>query len=495
MTSPAKKSKKILAISSNQRELLIINDSLKKEGFEVLRALNGPSALETALKEIPDLIVLVDELQIIEPLRIAEILKSNPVLEGVPFIFVGFAGMKLKTSPKDKIIKKPVEEAELVQTVRKIFKIEEKAPTREEMAKKGTLKEGEIADFLMVLANQGNDGTLILIKGEQKGYVYFEKGNIINASIDKIEGEKALYRLLGWKECEYEFVPVRAITPVKIKRPSNVVLIDAVRQMEEFEAMRSRLPMNELFVIPTVDISSLPVHASPLVKEIILLTEIYKKVEDIVNACSYPDIQVLKAIAGLAKKGLIRLKSPPRKKKIEEPIIFPDNLQRLKEKVMGGKGEISERAYGRLIIFCGTAETAEKFKLLASKHSAFTFLDKKIEYFVSIGTINVGENIKIEIIFLSPNESYLSLYTLIKFKTLGSIYLITDLSKEMKTVEKFHEYMITKMGIPFKVCAMGKKELSSIKSPLITDKITYLKSPEDLRTVLNEIIGETSQRF
>jgi CheY-like chemotaxis protein len=495
LTSPVKKGKKVLAISSNQRELLIINDSLKKEGFEVLRALNGPSALEIALKEVPDLIVLVDELQIIEPLRIAEILKSNPVLEGVPFIFVGFGGMKLKTSPKDRIIKKPVEEPELVQTVRKIFKIEEKAPGEEETAKKGTLKEGEIADFLMVLANQGSDGTLILSKGGQKGYVYFEKGNIINASIDKIEGEKALYRLLGWKECEYEFVPVRALTPVRIKRPSNVVLIDAVRQMEEFEAMRSKLPMNELFVIPTVDISSLPSHASPLVKEIILLTEIYKKVEDIVNACSYPDIQVLKAIAGLAKKGLIKLKSPPKKRKVEEPIIFPDNLQRLKEKVMGGKGEISRRAYARLIIFCGAEETAKKFKLLASKHSAIAFSDKKIEYFTSIGTINVGENIKIEIIFLRPDESYLPLYTLIKFKTIGGIYLITDLANEIKTLEKFHEYMITKMGIPFRLCAMDKKDLSSIKTSLLTDKITYLKTLEDLRSVLNEVIGETFQRF
>lgn len=490
-----KKGKKVLAISSNQRELLVINDCLKKEGFEVLRALNGPSALETALMEVPDLIIIVDELQIIEPLRVVEILKSNPVLESTPFIFVGFENIRLKISPKDKIIKKPVDEAELIQTVKKIFQIEEKAPSKEEIAKKGKLKEGEIPDFLMVLANQGTDGTLILSKGDQKGYVYFEKGNIINATIDKIEGEKALYRLLGWKECEYEFVPVKALTPVRIKRPSNIVLIDAVRQMEEFEAMKHKLPVNELFVVPTVDISSLPPHASPLVKEIILLTEIYKRVEDIVNACSYPDIQVLKAIAGLAKKGLIKLKTPSRKKKIEEPIIFPNHLPRLKEKVMGGKGEISERSYARLLIFSASEETINKFGLLLSKHSSFRASEKKMKYFSSIGSINIGENIKIEILFLKPEENYLPLYTLIKFKTLGAIYLLTDLSKEIKTVEKFHEYLITKLGIPFRVCILEKKDLSSLKGSLLKDKISYLKGIESIRAVLNDIISETSQHF
>jgi len=495
LTSPHKKGKKVLAISSNQRELLVINDCLKKEGFEVLRALNGPAALETALMEVPDLIVIVDELQIIEPIRIVEILKSNPVLEGTPFIFVGFEGMRLKISPKDKVIKKPVDESELIQMVRKIFQIEEKAPTKEEIAKKGELKEGEIADFLMVLATQKTDGTLILSKGNQKGYVYFEKGNIINATIDKIEGEKALYRLLGWKECEYEFVPVKALTPVRIKRPSNVVLLDAVRQMEEYEAMKNKLPMNQLFVVPTVDISSLPSHASPLVKEIILLTEIYKRVEDIVNACSYPDIQVLKAIAGLAKRGLVKLKTPSRKKKIEEPIIFPNHLPMLKEKVMGGKGEISERSYAHLMVFCASEEAINKFRSFISKHSSFKGGEKKIEYFAPIGSINVGENIKIEILLLKPDENYLPLYTLIKFKTLGAIYLLTDPLKEIKTVEKFHEYIITKMGIPFKVCIIDKKDLSSLRNSLLKGRILHLKEIENVRRLLNEIISETSQQF
>lgn len=495
MTSPAKKSKKILAISSNQRELLIINDSLKREGFEVLRALNGPSALETALREVPDLIVIVDELQIIEPIRIVEILKSNPVIETIPFVFVGFEWTKLKPSPKDRVIKKPVDESELIQAVNRIFKIEEKLPTKEEITRRGSLKEGEIADFLMVLTNSSTDGTLILTKGEQKGYVYFEKGNIINASIDKIEGEKALYRLLGWKECNYEFVPVRALTPIRIKKSSNLLLIDAVRQMDEFEAMKSKLPVHELFMIPAADISSLPPHASPLVKEIILLTEIYKKVEDVVNACSYPDIQVLKAIAGLAKKGMIKLKSPPKKKRIEEPIIFPDYLQILKEKVMGGRGEISEKVYARIMIFSRGEETLKSVKFIASKHSAFTFSDKKLEYFSSIGSLNIGENIKIELVFLKPDENYLPLYSLIKSKTLGAIYLVKELSKEIKTIEQLNEYIVTRLGVPFKICVFERKDFSYAKTSFLREKISSLKTIEDLRRILNEIIGERSQRF
>lgn len=492
MTSQSSK-KKILAISSDQRELLTINDTLKKEGFEVLRAINGPSALELAVTEVPHLIIIVDEVHIIEPFRLTEILKSNPVIETVPFIFVGFKDRKPKLSPHDRILEKPLKPSELLNSVRSIFRIEEKVPSGEEITKKGTLKEGEIADFLMFLSNSGADGTLILTRGSEKGYIYFDRGNIINATIDKIEGEKALHRIVGWRGCDYEFIPVRALTPVRIKRPSSVVLIDAVRYLEEFEVFKDRLPLGELTVHPAADISSLPPHASPLVKEILLLTEIYRKVEDIVNACSYPDIQVLKALASLAKKGLVRLRRPSRKKKIEEPIVFPSYLQSLKEKIMGGRGEVSTRVQARLLFFSGSKESIQRLKEICGGHPSIKFYGdlKNLEFFSPLGKVRVGENISIDMLLLKSDETYLPLYSLFRFKTLGAVFILSDFKGERKVADTFREYITARLAIPFRICVVGRKPPSPQEKIPFNEKVNFITDFTAFRDLLNDIIGET----
>jgi len=51
-------SKKILFIEDNKDLLTLVADTLKNEGFEVLTEVNGIQGLETALAELPDLILL-----------------------------------------------------------------------------------------------------------------------------------------------------------------------------------------------------------------------------------------------------------------------------------------------------------------------------------------------------------------------------------------------------------------------------------------------------
>ena len=64
-----------------------------------------------------------------------------------------------------------------------------------------------LADLLQVLGSNGSSGTLRLTNSysPDPGFIYFEKGNPINAVNNKLTGVGAIYSLFGWMDGKFEF--------------------------------------------------------------------------------------------------------------------------------------------------------------------------------------------------------------------------------------------------------------------------------------------------
>ena len=83
-----KKAKRILIVDDEADVLIVLKKGLEKHGFSVLQADNGVAAMQTAIAEKPDLIILDVDLPDIEGGQVAANLKANAATQDIPIIFL-----------------------------------------------------------------------------------------------------------------------------------------------------------------------------------------------------------------------------------------------------------------------------------------------------------------------------------------------------------------------------------------------------------------------
>lgn len=79
---------KVVVIDDNINNLLLEKDLLELDGFEVFTEQDATGGIETAKKNIPDVIVMDVRLPDMRGTDAAMILRRNRLTEGIPIVFV-----------------------------------------------------------------------------------------------------------------------------------------------------------------------------------------------------------------------------------------------------------------------------------------------------------------------------------------------------------------------------------------------------------------------
>lgn len=118
--------KKILLVDDEPNIVLALEFLMNKEGFRVSKAFDGPSALELAKQECPDLVILDVMMPGMDGFEVARHLRETDTLEGTSILF-----LTAKGTPSDKLegyssggevyLTKPFDNDELVETVRELL--------------------------------------------------------------------------------------------------------------------------------------------------------------------------------------------------------------------------------------------------------------------------------------------------------------------------------------------------------------------------------------
>jgi sigma-B regulation protein RsbU (phosphoserine phosphatase) len=119
---------KILIVDDNMVNRKLLFGILKKEGYELIEAKDGEEAIEIALRELPDLILLDIMMPKKDGYEVCAELKSKRCMDNIPIIF-----LSAKTRTEDKIkgldlggadyVTKPFERGEVLARVRAQLKI------------------------------------------------------------------------------------------------------------------------------------------------------------------------------------------------------------------------------------------------------------------------------------------------------------------------------------------------------------------------------------
>ena len=118
--------KKVLIVEDNELNMKLFHDLLEAQGYDLLEAREGPSALGLARAHRPDLIVMDIQLPSISGLEVTRWLKEDPELAHIPVVAVTAFAMKgdearILQGGCEAYIAKPISVGRFLETIRRLL--------------------------------------------------------------------------------------------------------------------------------------------------------------------------------------------------------------------------------------------------------------------------------------------------------------------------------------------------------------------------------------
>jgi CheY-like chemotaxis protein len=168
---------------------------------------------------------------------------------------------------------------------------------------RGDLSQVPLIDLLQVLSMNRRTGVLSVATAIGAGEVRIEDGEVLDAVYRRLEGEKALYRLLGERDGSFAFIPggTGALRRVTVGTPRLVM--EAMRQFDEVVRLRRELALGGDALIATE-----PVHdnAPAVQRAVMTLLQVPKSVDEVLDEVQANDIEVLEAMQQMLRRGVLR---------------------------------------------------------------------------------------------------------------------------------------------------------------------------------------------
>ena len=117
--------KTVLYVEDNEYNLKIVRQLLGRTSYRLIEALDGQLGVETALRELPDLILMDIQLPKLSGLDATRMLRADPKTAAIPIIVItSFAlsgdDQKAKDAGASAYLAKPYSPRELLQMIRKL---------------------------------------------------------------------------------------------------------------------------------------------------------------------------------------------------------------------------------------------------------------------------------------------------------------------------------------------------------------------------------------
>lgn len=333
---------------------------LRQENFEIRLGDTPEQGLESALAQPPDVLIVDTSLGkgLVESM--AQTLLANPRTEKVAFFFIGGEGEEISSfrRRKDQFFIRPFNAEQLLTGLLNYFRKKEQTQQvgLPDQDVSGDLTHISLVDLLQVMNLNRRDGTLTLTRGAEKGEIFLLGGQVVEARLGRVSGEKAFFRLLTWFQGNFQFrhgeIPVKP----SITMPTDHLILDGVRQNDEMNAQLDSLPAPNAEVVLLVPQEHLPSGLRPTTQEILLLLQSMTKVQDVLDHGSRPDFEILQILRALLDKGILSTRE--RGQKIAnrgEPLLSTEDVLAVKDS-FGESDVLLQEATAKLVLLVARGE-------------------------------------------------------------------------------------------------------------------------------------------
>lgn len=440
--------KRILIADTDKKVISALKGALNAKTYDISIEDDGAMALQKAFSEAPGAVILSVDLPTIDGVTISRILRANPRTESIPFIFLSESDIHIPhfQRHKDHLFIKPVNADEIASVIYVLFSRVEKSKevSRGGRVIEGSLTEISLSDLLQIFSMNRKEGMLFLSNNKDTGEVYIKDGEILEATIGNISGEKALYRLLTWGKGNFKFLPTRITVDRKINKPADNLIMEGLRQLDEWESLKDTFPLMDARVEVLVDLSTLPKGLRPITQEILFLMEFYPKVSDIIDRNSFPDYEVMRTVMTLLNKGIIGIT----RKKVQDvkPILQRDDVLKLKERLVLHKNYKLDAELGKVLIFSSDNSMIKNIINAMNSlpefymHQEFLKGMGAVPFLGTAGHLQIGDSIQINFIIAPLSDLFSPLWRPLSNSMLCGIAVLNGENERWDEIEKLYRH-------------------------------------------------------
>jgi pSer/pThr/pTyr-binding forkhead associated (FHA) protein len=187
---------------------------------------------------------------------------------------------------------------------------EKRRTTSQARTMSGAIEEVPLPDLLQLFGTSKKNGVLVVRTEDDVGKIFLRKGNIYYAQIndnDDVPSLKALFRMLTWQKGLFDLDPPdeRSFAN-EIDVTVQEVLMEGLRQLDEFEQLRAELP--DLNARLTVVAPLLPPlrDLKPEELDVLQLAHNYGHVETVLNKSLATDLETTTIVLKLLKASYLK---------------------------------------------------------------------------------------------------------------------------------------------------------------------------------------------
>ncbi len=310
----------LLIVDNDVRNRRVLEVSLRKAGFSITAAETAEEALEFVAHAEPDLIISDTELPGNDGFELCTQLKANTRWRQIPFIFLTndksieqkVRGLELGV---DDYLTKPIYVKEITTRVSMLLqrKQHERLERKDARTKfTGRLADMAVVDLLQTIEISRKSGVIHFGTEFGPATLWFRDGAVIDAELGRLQGEAAVYRLLGLGDGDFEVEFKTINRSPAIEASTQMLLMEGMRRVDEWGRLMEQLP--PLGSVLAVNADGLEERRSEMSNEQLAILRRFdgrRTILDVVDDSGQDDLDVLTAISTAYFEGLLTLSHSP----------------------------------------------------------------------------------------------------------------------------------------------------------------------------------------
>ncbi len=182
--------------------------------------------------------------------------------------------------------------------------------TSQQRTMSGSIEEVPLPDLLQLFGTSKKSGVLVIRTEDDVGRIYLKKGFIAFAIIndlDDVQPLKSLYRMLTWQKGNFDLDPPEEREfPGEMNASVQEVLMDGMRQLDEFNRIREDLPDLAARIVVTAPLIPPLRDLKPEELDVLQLAHNYGVFETVLNKSLATDLETAEIVMKLLKASYLR---------------------------------------------------------------------------------------------------------------------------------------------------------------------------------------------
>lgn len=294
-------SRKVMIVDSDVDALGALASALRARGLLVSIASEVFDAVEQAYQKKPHVLLAAKEMDRDGDLSAA--LGAVPSLADMPVVYLVDPASKKELGPRD------IKRTDVDRIASQILAVALPGVASDAQQEvRGNVQQMPLVDLLQLLTMNQRSGALAVTTPGGNGEVRLADGQIVDAVYRRLEGEKALFRLLAAQEGQFAFVPGEGAAR-RIATPTNALLMEAMRQIDELRQLRREIaPASEVFLAhePASFPGRDPAEGERLERELLAALQVPRGLDELCDEISASDLEAVSALAKLVGAGRVQ---------------------------------------------------------------------------------------------------------------------------------------------------------------------------------------------